>query len=93
MYKTIDVPRRMNRKQIKEEFKGKWVFLVNPEGSAMGWFDSAIPIIVADEPFEGSETGIYKKLDYEYSGKTTDWTLPPFKHSVFGFVEVQTDGE
>ncbi|MCL1882977.1 MAG: hypothetical protein FWF81_04395 [Defluviitaleaceae bacterium] len=88
MYKILDSPKRMSSEQIKEKFKGKWVFLVEPEGSPFGWFNSAIPMVVADEPFEGSEMGIYYNLDDKYNGKTIDWTLPPFKKNVFGFNEV-----
>jgi hypothetical protein len=82
----------MTRKQIKEEFKGKWIFLVDLEGPQFGWFDTAIPAVVADKLFEGRETGVYKRLNEEYNGNTMDWSFLPDEINVFGFSEVPADG-
>jgi len=92
MYKIIDDSERMSPEQIMSAFKGKWVFLVDLKGSPFGWFESAIPAIVADEPFEGDETGIYDKLENEYNGNTTTWSFLPYEINVFGFTEVLLDG-
>jgi len=91
MYKFIENPKRMNREQIKAVFKGKWVYLAKPEGPPTGWFDTAIPIVVAYEPFEGRETGIYDKLEEEYNGNTTDWTIPPFRSNMVGIFHEAVD--
>ena len=60
MYEIIENPRRMTRSEIKNEYDGKWVFMVNLEGHIYGLFDYATPVVVADKPFEGNEDGIYK---------------------------------
>jgi len=91
MYKILESPKRMTPKQVIKEFKGKWIFLVDLDGSPLGWFKSAIPMIVADEIFEGSETGIYRKLNEDYNGNTFDWSLLPNEINVFGFSEVLPD--
>ena len=88
MYKILDDYKRMNPEQIMDEFKGKWVFLVDLEGSPFGWFESAIPAIVADEPFEADETGIYDRLENKYVGNTMAWSFLPNELNVFGFNEV-----
>ena len=93
MYTLVDIPKRMSPEQIMNEFKGKWVFLVDLDGPPFGWFKSAIPAIVADEPFEGSETGIYDSLTDKYNGNTTDWSFLPNELNVFGFSEVFPDGD
>jgi hypothetical protein len=92
MYKVLDSPKRMTRKQIKEEFKGKWIFLVDLGEPQFGWFETAVPAVVADKLFEGRETGLYQKLNEEYNGNTMDWSFLPNEINVFGFSEVQPDG-
>ena len=88
MFKVLDVHKRMKPKQIMEEFKGKWVFLVDLDGPPYGWFDTAIPAIIADKPFEGKETGIYDKLEADYEGNTSVWSFLNDELNVFGFNEV-----
>ena len=93
MYTVLNPLKRMSRKQIIEEFKGKWVFLVDLYGPKFGWFESAVPVVVADKLFEGRETGIYKKLNDEYNGNTMDWSFLPNEINIFGFNEVKVDGD
>jgi len=85
--------RRMNREEIVEEFRGKWVFLVDLEGPPLGRFQTAIPAVMADDVFEGDETGIYDKLDEEYNGNTADLTYLRNQVNVFGFNEVLLDDD
>ena len=91
MYQIIEAPRRMSLKEITEEFDGKWVFVVRLEGPLYGWFDTAVPVVVADKPFEGFNTGIYERLSEEYGGNYSDLTLLPNEYNVFGFDEVSAD--
>ena len=73
---------RIPYNQIKELYKGKWVFLVNQEGSILapnedGYMEPCDPIsseifIVADFPYEGTESGIYKEL--KDNRKKYGWT-------------------
>jgi len=58
--------------QLKDLYSGKWILLVNQTGDYLspnenGELEPCDPIsaevlIVADSPYEGSETGIYKEL-------------------------------
>ena len=91
MYKILDAPERMSPEQVMNEFEGKWVFLVDLEGPPFGWFESAIPAVVADEQFEGIETGIYEKLNNEHNGNTMTWSFLSNELNVFGFSEVLPD--
>ena len=92
MYKVLDAPKRMTRKEIIKEFDGKWVFFIDMEGPVYGWFKSAVPVVVADKPFEGFETGIYQKFRDENAGNYSDLTLLPNENNVFGFDEVTVNG-
>jgi len=92
MLTIFDNPKRMSREEIKNEFGGKWVFLVDLEGPPYGWFDTAVPAVMADKLFEGQETGIYEKLNAEHNGNTSDWSFLRNQINVFGFDEVLTDG-
>jgi len=93
MYQIIETPRRMSRDEIIKEFDGKWVFLINPEGPLYGWFETAMPAVVADKPFEGFDTGIYHKLRDENDGSSTDLTLLPNEYNIFGFDEVAVNAD
>lgn len=64
---------RLPYSEIMEQYKGKWVFLVNLEGDLFAYNDdeggmepcdpiSAEILVVADKAYEGSETGIYQEL-------------------------------
>ncbi|MCL2388122.1 MAG: hypothetical protein FWC89_11345 [Defluviitaleaceae bacterium] len=88
MYEIIKNPKRMSRTQIFEQFKGKWIYMVKPEGPMFSLFDSAVPVVVADFPYEGHETGIYEKLHHEYDGSSMNLSLCS-GYNVFGFDEVQ----
>ena len=58
--------------KIKEQYRGKWVFLVNLEGDLLvlnedGALEPCDPIsaeilVVSDVPYEGVESGIYKEV-------------------------------
>ena len=93
MYQLIETPRRMTRKEIISEFDGKCVFVVMLEGPLYGWFDTAVPVIIADKPFEGFKTGIYERLAEEYGGNYSDLTLLPNEYNIFGFDEVAANAD
>ena len=93
MYEIIEKPKRMTRKEISSGFRGKWVFLVGLEGPPFNFFESAIPAVIADKPFEGDETGIYNKLEDEYNGNTTTWSFLTNTINVFGFSEVESNDD
>ena len=47
--------RAMCREEIRKTYNGKWVFMAHVKDSPF----SAVPVIIADKPYEGSESGIY----------------------------------
>jgi hypothetical protein len=51
----------MTREQIREKYDGKWLFIIRVSEDPY----SVIPVVVADAPMEGSESGIYKRLQAE----------------------------
>jgi len=86
MYEILENPTRMSRDEIKKEYKGKWVFLVEPEGKIGCFMKSAIPIVIADIPWEGYDAGIYQKFIDDYESNM-DLSFIPCE-SVTGFREV-----
>ena len=88
MVTILENQKRMSLKEIECNFQGKWVYLVDLEGPKYGWFDTAVPAVVADDVFEGDETGIYDKLDEEYNGNTMDLTYLRNLPNPFGFIEL-----
>jgi len=93
MVTILENQRRMDREEIVKEFGGKWVFLVDLEGPPLGRFQTAIPAVMADDVYEGRETGIYARLNEEYNGNTADVTYLRNQINVFGFNEVLPDGD
>ena len=92
MYTVIENPKRMSRKEILNTFQGKWVFYVDLEGPLYDTFETAVPVIVADEVFEGRETGIYKKIMAQHKS-VGDWSMLFNTANVFGFSEAAQDGD
>ena len=77
MYEIIKNPKRMTRELIDETFKGKWVFLARLEPPPLAHYETAVPLVVADMPFEGNETGIYDMLSFVLNGDHMEiWYTP-----------------
>ena len=49
--------RAMSRDEIRDTFNGRWIFLTHIQDDPY----SAVPVFVADSPYEGSEDGIYQE--------------------------------
>lgn len=90
MYRIIENPKRMTREEIKKEFTGKWVYVVDLEGPEFGWFNTGVVAVVADRVLEGRETGIYRELSDKYDGRVADMSLFD-KEIVPHFYEVTDD--
>lgn len=89
-YTLISNPTRMSKADIHNTYRNKWVFMVNieSEGDYSPW-TFATPVVVADTPFEGSDTGIYKLLHDQYGGNSMDISLGCNELHIFGFSEVE----
>ena len=57
----------MSRKAIKEAYDGKWIFLIQIKNSPEY---SAIPVVIADKPYEDREQGIYNQFQSAECGLT-----------------------
>jgi hypothetical protein len=59
---VIPIPKeeqkRMSYEAIEKSYDGKWVFLIDIIDDPF----SGIPVIIADEPMEDAEEGIYKQF-------------------------------
>ena len=87
MYRILENPRRMTKSEIRSEFPNKWVYMVEGDFDIGVPMKTAIPMIIADSPWEGDEDGIYDKLDDEYE-RTTYQSFLSNEINVFGFSEV-----
>ncbi|MCL2225939.1 MAG: hypothetical protein FWB96_13305 [Defluviitaleaceae bacterium] len=86
MYEILKDQKRMTSKEINKTFKGKWVYMIKPEDCPERFY-TAIPVVIADIPFEGVETGLYDKIYDEYDGDVMSIAYLMNKYHVFGFSE------
>jgi hypothetical protein len=64
--------RAMSKEEIRKAFDGRWIFLTHIQDNPY----SAIPVIIADTPYEGSEEGIYQEyLSNDIYGTTGHTSL------------------
>ena len=74
MISTIPATERkaMSKEEIRRAFNGRWIFLTHIQDDPY----SAVPVIVADAPYEGSEDGIYQEyLNNDIYGNTGHTSL------------------
>ena len=90
MYEVLENRQRMTREEIKKEFDGKWLYLVDLEGELGSPFVSAVPAIVSDEMYGGYDTGIYHELE-ENHARTLNFSLLKNEWNVFGFNEIEVE--
>jgi len=57
------------------EFQNKWLFLIKPEFTKSRGLIRAIVGVVASNPYDGLDTGIYRELVEESAGLTADFDL------------------
>ena len=89
MYEIIENGRRMTFKELSEEYKGKWLYLADLDNKTpFERWNTAIPVVMADDILEGYKSGIYDKIDERYDGNTADISFLTDTWNVFGFVEV-----
>jgi hypothetical protein len=58
--------------QLREQFNGKWLYLVHAEFSDSHGLIKATPVVVADSELEGIEEGIYKPYQSSDFGRKAD---------------------
>ena len=74
MYRIIpkSEQREYSFTQFKEQFDGKWVYLVRAIFTNTHGLVKATPVVVADSELEGVEEGIYESYQSESFGRKAD---------------------
>jgi hypothetical protein len=90
MYTILENQKRMTRKEMRKEFPDKWVYVVDCDFELGIPMKTGVPKVIADIPWEGRETGMYRKLDDEY-GRTMYMSFLSNEINVFGFSEVKVN--
>jgi len=78
MYTIIDKAELLTFDEIKAKYDGKWVFVTNCEFSSPGnGLIRAVPRVIADKQFEGSDDGIYEIYDSDVAlyGESSHYTF------------------
>ena len=73
--------RTMDMDEIKTIFDGKWVFSIHTEDDPF----TAVPVIIADKPYEGSEEGIYGQFNDSEQNGYTSYTSLLLTSNILGF--------
>jgi len=86
MYKIIpEDERRVYSDADLDSFGEKWVFIIHAKFTPESAFIEGVPIVIADEPFEGNEIVDYDKYMYDHDGKYDEifgCDLRPYRNSV-----------
>ncbi|MCL2016359.1 MAG: hypothetical protein FWG68_08965 [Defluviitaleaceae bacterium] len=93
MYEILKNPQEMTRAEVEEKYNGKWLFIIKVNGNPFEPYVNEIPVVVADEEWEGDEDGIYDKYYNDPNIKVVSCLslLPQQPHNLFGFWEVPAD--
>jgi hypothetical protein len=83
----LENPKRMTKSEMREEFANKWVFAVEGDFDIGVPLKTALPMVIADSPWEGREDGIYTMLKDKYR-RTLHLSFLSNELNVFGFSEV-----
>jgi len=76
----------MTEAEIREAYDGKWVYIVKADITRHGELLTGMPVVIADEPYEGREDGIYmqyRKPEFEQRYGRNMNHYEPFISSVF----------
>lgn len=71
----------INGAKIKQLYDGKWIFLTNIKDNPY----TAIPVVIADKPYENREKGIYKQFSEDAKYGLTGHLDLLFSASMLGF--------
>jgi len=87
MYMILENPKRMTKKEMRSEFANKWIFAIEGDFEIGIPLKTAVPMVIADSPWEGWEDGIYEKLRDKYE-RTLHLSFLSNELNVFGVSEV-----
>ncbi|MCL2604060.1 MAG: hypothetical protein FWD90_06245 [Defluviitaleaceae bacterium] len=88
MRQAIENPTFMTADEIEKTFVGKWVYIVNAEFTRFMDFVGGIPVVYADDVFEGQKDGFYEQFRIpKYAPRyDTDYSFsaPPLLNMNYG---------
>jgi hypothetical protein len=91
MRQRIENPSYMTAEELESTYDGKWVFIVNAKHNPHFRFLGGVPVVVADNIFEGQSDGFYEEfMTAEYSPRTDmDYTepAPELLNAFFGVLD------
>ncbi|MDR1688671.1 MAG: hypothetical protein LBS21_08690 [Clostridiales bacterium] len=94
MRNLIENPVYMTYEEMKQKFDGKWIYVVNCNYTQYQELLGGVPVVVADEPFEGRSDLFYDQFfSKEYSPRTSR-NFKPNQIGLFGnyIIEGWLDG-
>ena len=71
--------------EIRQMYKGYWVYLVNVEFTTYDGLISGVPVIIGQTPHDGVEDGIYEKYKTKEYEKRADLNLLPKRGFISSF--------
>ena len=77
-YKILSHETPMPIAEIKQAYRGYWVFLVKAELDEFNGIISGIPVVIGSSQYDGAEDGIYEKYNRseEYAPRIDMSLLP-----------------
>ena len=91
MRQKIENPIYMTADELENAFDGKWIFVTNAQHTPHLRFLGGIPVVVADDIFEGQSDGFYEEfMTDEYAPRTDmDYTnsAPELLNAFFGVLD------
>jgi hypothetical protein len=76
-YKILNHTEPMTDGEIRQMYKGHWVYVTNAVFDEYNGLVSGIPVVIGNRAFDGVKHGIYDKYDAEEYGERTDMNLLP----------------
>lgn len=71
MRQRIENPSYMTAEELESTYDGKWVFIVNAKHNPHFRFLGGVPVVVADDIFEGQSDGFYEEfMTKDYAPRT-----------------------
>lgn len=89
MYEIIENPRIMTREEIRNQYTGKWVYVVKANITQHGELIEGMPVVLGEYQFDGVDEGIYEQWDTpEYEERLSYMLIPAGNciASVYGMV-------
>jgi hypothetical protein len=84
-YTILNHDNPMSRDEIRQMYRGHWVYVTNAVFNEYNGLVSGIPAVIGTRPFDGVKDGIYEKYDAAAYGERTDMNLLPNRGFISSF--------